>query len=173
MKPALATVAALAAVAVLPEDAAGALLLGLIVVGLVAFGRRLTRRPAAAAYPRVTVGQREQIVYALGAFDHMTNDLRSIKFGVTLRGVAVRHAEIEDREHQVVSVKVLATGPGGEPREQAIMRRLDRWRYPRSEWFDASVPVLRAVGGLERPTALGKRVLAGVDDREANEQEAT
>ena len=45
--------------------------------------------------------------------------------------------------------------------------RLDEWRYPRCEWFEASPEVLAAVGELERLTEEGRRLLQATTTRSA------
>lgn len=101
---------------------------------------------------------REQFVYAMGAFDNLTGDCRTIKLGVSTaleRRIDQIHREQVARTH---TAKLLGSGPGGEQREKLLLARLDEWRYPASEWFEASPEVLAEVAKLERLTDDGRRL---------------
>ena len=49
-------------------------------------------------------------------------------------------------------------GPGGERRENMMLRHLDEWRYTASEGFEPSPAVLAEVAKLERLTDDGRRL---------------
>jgi hypothetical protein len=125
---------------------------------------RRYRRPRIFQPVSDTYG-REDVVYAFGGYNPLTGALIAVKFGHTAQDIEAerRRAQVDKRE-QTKDVKILATGPGGEPRERQIHARLRDFRYRGSEWFDASTPgALRAVLGemsrLERRTKLGESTL--------------
>lgn len=101
---------------------------------------------------------REQFVYAMGAFDKRTDECRTIKIGMSA-ALELRLAQVQEEQvGWTETVKYLGWGPGGEPRESMMQRRLYEWRYEASEWFQASPEVLAEVGKLERLTDDGRRL---------------
>lgn len=117
-------------------------------------------------------------VYALGAYDALTDELRAIKIGWTGRdgGEGVREAEVEEQQlGRMNTSKRLGRGPGGEWREERMHARLDQWRYPRSEWFAPSPQVLAAVSELEQLTEDGRALVrtAGYPSRMTRGQSPT
>lgn len=105
---------------------------------------------------------REVHAYALGSMDKVTRRITHVKFGYSAQLPGRRERQVEHDERQVPrthTVVALARGSGGQPRERAFHRRLDRHRYPASEWFGIHPEVVAAVGELERPTAEGLRFL--------------
>lgn len=147
-----------------------------IVASLVAGQRRIKSRQAMmsraagvrqqAPRARSRSWKTDDDVYAIGAFDARTNELRAIKIGWTARGEGVREAEVEDEQlGRMNASRPLGRGPGGERREQRMFADLDRWRYPRSEWFEPSPEVLAAVGELERLTEDGRALVRSTATR--------
>jgi hypothetical protein len=105
---------------------------------------------------------REVFVYAFGAFDNRSGECRKIKIGYSAGREGIREAQVEEQQvGKTETVRSLGRGPGGEPREKAMHRRLDEWRYPRSEWFEPSPEVLAEVATLERMTDDGRRLTEG------------
>jgi hypothetical protein len=105
-------------------------------------------------------------VYAIGAFDSRTDELRAIRIGWTAGGEGVREAEVEDEQlGRMNTSRTLGRGPGGQRREQRMLADLDRWRYPRSEWFEPSPEVVAAVGELERLTEDGRALVRSTATR--------
>jgi len=147
-----------------------------VVASLVTGQRRIKSRQAmmsrAAAVPQPAPRSRSRSwksdddVYAIGAFDARTNELRAIKIGWTARGERVREAEVEEEQLGRMNIsKRLGRGPGGERREQRMLTDLAEWRYPRSEWFEPSPEVVAAVGELERLTEDGRALVRSTATR--------
>lgn len=111
---------------------------------------------------------REVVVYAFGAFDKRSGAfMNRVKFGHSTQAEGRRELQVANQLLKADEVRALGRGPGGEPRERAFHRRLDRWRYPASEWFEASPEVLAAVGELERLTEDGRRLTQATTARSA------
>jgi hypothetical protein len=146
-----------------------------IVASLVAGQRRIKSRQAMMSRAadiqrpprsRSRSWKSDDDVYAIGAFDARTDELRAIKIGWTARGEGVREAEVEDEQlGRMNTSRPLGRGPGGERREQRMLADLDRWRYPRSEWFEPSPEVVAAVGELERLTEDGRALVRSTATR--------
>lgn len=154
-----ATVVLLAAITALilwPRELLTSLALTLFAVALFKTRRYMHNRRQRPVYT-----QGRMLVYALAGLDPSTGELRAVKFGVTKRTAEIRCAEVDERE-QTLTVKVLAEEDGDVHREQEIFAMLDRWRYPRSEWFDAAPPVLQVAAAMPRRTVLGQRLLRDV-----------
>ena len=133
-------------------------------VVMVAFVVRVNRRTP-GGWPRVhDKFGREVLCYSFGGFDWLDRDLRSIKYGVTGRDLHVRLAEHAEEE-RALEWRLFAYGPGGEPREEELLARFDRWRYPRSEMFGATPEVVAGVGEFEVVTREGRRALRSIRQR--------
>lgn len=128
-----------------------------------------TRRSSSRRWRSVyDAAGREVVVYAFGAFDKRSGAfMNRVKFGHSAQAEGRRELQVANQLLKADEVRALGRGPGGEPRERALHRHLDRWRYPASEWFEASPEVLAAVGELERLTEDGRRLTQAPTTRSA------
>lgn len=102
---------------------------------------------------------REVHAYAMAAFAWEDPQLvLGLKFGLSID--PHRRAKEEDERQQLANVVLLAWGPGGRAREEALHDRLDRLRYPRSEYFTVARATLAAAAEFEQRTLRGESLLS-------------
>ena len=154
-----AVLAAAAPVAVYPRVAVPALAAA---VGWWVWRRVEPRvRERRGGWTHVTWRGRRQWAYCYGGFDRRTRQLAAVKFGHTAQPGDRRRRQVA-RTMPVWDVVELARGPGGARRERRFHRRLARFRYPGTEWFEANAETLAAAGELERWTRAGRRAVRQV-----------